>query len=142
MILRRTDEVRKHEVKSAFLNGEEKPVQGRVDIQWLIHNAVGGEEYRHRFALRCFTMDPGAVIPEHNHGYVQAVFVLKGELEIWSGGNVIIGKPGDVVYFGESEPHGLKNVSPETASFLCIIDCPGEETCLAPAEEEGAGAGC
>ena len=42
-----------------------------VKIKWLIHNRIGDSRYKHNFALRRFTFEPGKSFTLHSHKYVE-----------------------------------------------------------------------
>jgi len=133
MLVRNFKDVSKHTVKEMHLEGKTFPVAG-TSVRWMVHNEYGGPEYRHNFALRHFTMEPGGKIPFHAHEYVEAVFVLTGELVFTSETETVRVGPGDLVYTHAQEGHSLENPSEtETVTFTCTIDCPGDGSyCFEP----------
>jgi len=110
-----------------------EPFKG-VSVRWMVHSDLGGEEYKHNYALRYFTIEPGGSVPTHSHDYVQAAFVLSGEMIVTTDKEERKVGPGDVVYIPSYEPHEFKNASQtQEATFTCTIDCPGgKATCLPP----------
>lgn len=130
MIVRRLKDVEVMDVGEAF--GHPK---GMMLIQWIISNQVGDEKYRHSYAVRKYTLQPGLVldeIPFHSHSYVQSPHILKGRMTFESGDGerVEVGQ-GDTVYFYESEPHKGTVIGNEPVELLCIIDCPdGGKDCI------------
>lgn len=128
MILRKIKDVETIDVGKPFGMPD-----GSMLIQWIVSNEVGDDRYRHRFAVRKYTIKPvdPSAIPFHNHKYIQSLTVLRGRMAIESpDGNVEAG-PGDSVYFYEDEPHKAVPVGDETVELLCIIDCPdGGENCF------------
>jgi quercetin dioxygenase-like cupin family protein len=126
MLVRNVKDVPRIPVKEFQSQGKTLPVSG-TSVRWMVHNEYGGPEYKHHFALRHFTMEPRGKIPFHTHEYVEAVFVLKGELFFTSETESLQVGPGDVVYTYSGEGHGLENPSgTEEATFTCTIDCPGD----------------
>jgi len=106
---------------------------GTMLIQWIISNEVGDERYRHRFAVRKYTIKPvdPEAIPFHNHKYIQSLTVLSGRMAIESLDGRVEAGPGDSVCFYENESHKAAPIGNETVELLCIIDCPdGGENCL------------
>ncbi|HSL60557.1 MAG TPA: cupin domain-containing protein [Desulfotignum sp.] len=112
---------------------EKFPYQGRqldvigTSIRWLSQhgeNDSGVPEY----GLRFFTIQPGGQIPIHNHFYHQTMYILSGEFECWEFDEkndalrkkVVCG-PGTAVYIPSMQPHGMKNITDQPATFLCCI---------------------
>jgi quercetin dioxygenase-like cupin family protein len=128
MILRRIKDVESIDVGKPFGMPD-----GTMLIQWIVSNQVGDERYRHRFAVRKYTIkpaDPGA-IPFHNHKYIQSLTVLKGRVRAESPDGVVEAGQGDTVYFYENEPHKALPIGDDTVEILCIIDCPdGGDNCF------------
>lgn len=125
MIVRKADEVEAPDVGDIL--GTSKL---GIRIQWLIHNGVGDSSYKHNFALRRFTIDPGVSYPLHHHKYVEAVYILsgKGYFETEKGRAEV--EPGDVVYTASEEPHAIGNLGDEPFVLVCAIDCiNGGENC-------------
>jgi len=101
MIVRKADEVEGKDVGDIL--GTSKM---GIRIQWLIHNSVGDSSYKHRFALRRFTIEPGKSYPLHHHTYVEGVYILSGKGYFENEKERIEVFPGDVVYTASEEPHG------------------------------------
>ena len=106
--------------------GKPRPVIG-TSVRWLSKSGEDGTGYPEH-GLRFFTIQPGGEIPIHNHFYHQTMFILSGEFECYSydgDSERIIDKqvcePGVSVYIPSMEPHGMKNVGAEPATFLCCI---------------------
>jgi len=133
MLVRNLRDVPRIPVKAFHVEGKTLAVSG-TSVRWMVHNGYGGPEYKHNFAFRHFTMEPGGKIPFHAHEYVEAVFVLEGELIFKSQTETVKVGSGDVVYTYAREGHSLENPSDtQTATFTCTIDCPGDgSNCLEP----------
>ncbi len=133
MLVRNVKDVPKIAVKEFRVGDRVLPVSG-TSVRWMVHNGYGGPEYKHGFALRHFTMEPGGKIPFHAHEYVEAIFVLEGELIFKSERETVKVGSGDVVYTYAQEGHSLENPSDtQTVTFTCTIDCPGDgSNCLEP----------
>ena len=128
MILRQIKDVKTIDVGKAFGMPD-----GTMRIQWIFSNEVGDERYRHRFAVRKYTLKPvdPSAIPRHDHKYIQSLTVLSGRVRCESPDGVVEAGPGDSVCFYENEPHKAVPVGDETVELLCIIDCPdGGENCF------------
>ena len=98
-----------------------------TSVRWLSKfgdDGNGNPEY----GLRHFTIQPGGQIPIHNHFYHQTMYILSGSFEcyLYNSENdeilrtQICGE-GETVYIKSLEPHGMKNVGKEPATFLCCI---------------------
>ncbi len=106
--------------------GEKKDVVG-TSIRWLSKHGDDGNGYP-EYGLRYFTIQPGGYIPIHNHFYHQTMYILQGRFECWRFDSATdeiaercIAKPGDTIYLPSLEPHGMKNIGDEPATFLCCI---------------------
>ena len=98
-----------------------------VTIRWL--SQAGLDPDSPDYGLRLFTVGPGGEIPIHNHFYVQTMFMLKGQLIVFSHDpesdekvkEKLIG-PNDLAFIPSMEPHSMINPSDkEEAIFLCCI---------------------
>ena len=104
-----------------------KPLKvNKVGVRWL---SQAGPEDSPEYGLRFFTVGPGGEIPIHNHFYVQTMYILSGQLTVYSydletdeqTGEQEVG-PNDAVFIPSMEPHSMKNTSEtEGATFLCCI---------------------
>lgn len=125
MIVRKADEVEAKDIGDVL--GISKM---GIQIQWLIHNSVGDDSYKHNFALRRFTFEPGKSYPLHHHGYVEGVYILSGKGYFETEEERIAVVPGDVVYTASDEPHGLGATGDEPLILICCIDClDGGDNC-------------
>lgn len=125
MIVRKADNVEAKDVGDVL--GTSKM---GVKIQWLIHNGVGDSSYKHNFALRRFTFEPGKSYPLHHHKYVEGVYILSGKGYFATEKERVEVGPGDVVYTASEEPHGLGAIGDKPLMFICCIDCvDGGENC-------------
>jgi quercetin dioxygenase-like cupin family protein len=98
-----------------------------TSIRWLSQHGDDGHGYP-EYGLRFFTIQPGGQIPIHNHFYHQTMFILTGEFECWSFDaetdervKTEICGAGTSIYIPSLEPHGMKNIGDEPATFLCCI---------------------
>ncbi|WP_051327386.1 cupin domain-containing protein [Desulfatibacillum aliphaticivorans] len=136
MILRKLEDVDFIDVGKAF-GLPEKFYQ----IQWIISNQVGDDKYRHSYAVRKYTLQPGLpleAMPLHEHKYIQSPHILSGTMVFENGdGEVVEAGPGDTVYFYENEPHKGVVKGDEPVELLCIIDCPGDGVDCVPELPQG-----
>lgn len=104
-----------------------KPLKVKdVRIRWL---SQAGPPDAPEYGLRFFTVGPGGEIPIHNHFYVQTMYMLTGNLDVFShdpGTDEVKEKrtvgPNDFIFVPSMEPHSMKNLSDtEPATFLCCI---------------------
>ena len=114
------------EIKKFPYRGQQNDVKG-ISIRWLSKHGDDGTGYP-EYGLRFFTAQPGGEIPIHNHFYHQTMFIQSGEFECYSydseTGEVLEAKicgPGTSVYIASMEPHGMKNIGSNPATFLCCI---------------------
>ncbi len=98
-----------------------------TSIRWLSQHGDDGHGYP-EYGLRFFTIQPGGQIPIHNHFYHQTMFILSGKFECWSFDaetdervKAEICPSGTSIYIPSMEPHGMKNIGDEPATFLCCI---------------------
>lgn len=127
MIVRKADEIESKDVGSIL--GTSKM---GIRIQWLIHNGVGDDSYKHNFALRRFTFEPGKSYPLHHHKYVEGVYILSGKGYFATEKERVEIEPGDIVYTASEELHSLGAIGDEPMMLLCCIDCiDGGENCSA-----------
>jgi quercetin dioxygenase-like cupin family protein len=106
--------------------GEQREVIG-TSVRWLSRFGDDGTGYP-EYGLRLFTIQPGGRIPIHNHFYIQTMYILSGQFECWQfdlDTEEMLEKkvtgPGDFIYVPSMEPHGMKNIGSEPATFLCCI---------------------
>ncbi len=119
------------------------PYRGRqldvigTSIRWLSQHGED-ENGIPEYGLRFFTIQPGGQIPIHNHFYHQTMYILSGEFECWEFDEntdelkkKVVCRPGTSIYIPSMQPHGMKNVTDEPATFLCCIcNVYDEETAL------------
>ncbi len=86
-------------------------------IQWLIKDTEGAENY----AMRLFTLEPGAEIPRHMHPWEHEIFILEGKGVIGAGEEEVEVHEGNFLYIEPDVPHWYKNTGDREWKFLCII---------------------
>jgi len=98
-----------------------------VSVRWLSKHGDDGHGYP-EYGLRLFTVKPGGSIPIHNHFYHQTMYILTGEFECWEFDpetdeqkEARVCGPGTSIQIPSMAPHGMKNLGPEEATFLCCI---------------------
>jgi len=96
---------------------EEVDIAENVWVQWLITKEHGAKNY----AMRLFTVAPGAAIPKHQHPWEHEIFVLKGRGIIGAGEEEREVSEGNFVYIEPNVPHWYRNAGDEDWLFLCII---------------------
>jgi transcriptional regulator with XRE-family HTH domain len=72
-----------------------------------------------------FSSEPGGVLASepHQHGSVECLSVLEGELEVEVAGIVELARAGDTLRYRCDRPHLIRNVStkPARATMVCIL---------------------
>ena len=59
-----------------------------------------------------WTVEKGAVVPEHQHPHEQIMHVVEGDFEFTLDGETKICKPGDIVHISSNLPHSGKAITP------------------------------
>lgn len=77
-----------------------------------------------RASLSLVELAPGAESPLHQHVHEQIDYVLEGELEFSSAGQVVV-KAGQVVVLPGCAPHRVRNVGACVARNLGVFSPPG-----------------
>ncbi len=85
-------------------------------IQWLVNKDEGIH-----YAMRRFVMKPGAIIGKHHHPEEHEIYILQGDVEVYTDEKKVIAKQGDVLFVPPEEPHGYNNIGDIDCIFLCII---------------------
>jgi quercetin dioxygenase-like cupin family protein len=90
---------------------------------------IGGEETQDNFALVEHPIGPRALAaPMHTHRYEdEYTYVLEGEVGVQVGDEVLVARPGDLVFKPRGVPHAFWNPSEEPARALEIISPAGFE---------------
>lgn len=72
-----------------------------------------------------FQADPGGVLDSepHQHGAVECLSILEGELEVEVGGVIDVARAGDTLRYRADKPHTIRNSSgrPAHATMVCIL---------------------
>jgi len=93
-----------------------------VTVRWLI----GKKEGAPNFSFRIFEMEPGAVIPLHNHDWEHEVFVLAGQGTVKVADEEALVKEGDFIFIPPGVEHQFINGGDEVFRFICIIPLKGD----------------
>ena len=94
-----------------------------------IRSMIGGEQTGGRFALVEYLIGPRALAaPMHTHEHEEEyTYVLEGEVGVQIGEEVMVGRPGDLVFKSRGVPHAFWNPADEPARALEIISPAGFE---------------
>jgi len=115
---------------------------------------IGGEQTQGNFALVEHPIGPRALAaPMHTHRYEdEYTYVLEGEIGVQIGEEVLVARPGDLVFKPRGVPHAFWNAGDAPARALEIISPAGFERYFAelaplfppanqgPLDEEAVGA--
>jgi len=93
-----------------------------VKVRWL----AGRKEGAPNFAFRIFEMEPGSVIPSHEHDWEHEVFVLKGEGIVGVNEEEKTIKEGDFVLIPPGARHKFINIGEGVFRFICVIPLKGD----------------
>ena len=90
---------------------------------------IGGEETQGNFALVEYRIGPRALAaPMHTHEHEEEyTYVLEGEVGVQIGEEVLVAKPGNLVFKPRGVPHAFWNAADELARALEMISPSGFE---------------
>lgn len=74
-----------------------------------------------------FEMDPGAVIPKHDHPHEQIGFLFEGEITLFAGGDRRTVSAGEGFFLPGGESHEVENTGDTTARGVDIFSPPRPE---------------
>lgn len=104
--------------KSEIVNGI-RGGRGDVGISYLLNTEESFGKLKG--AVRCVIPD-GSEIGVHAHGPdAEIYYLISGELQGNDNGNIVTMSPGDIMYTGNGENHGWKNISGQDAVLLGIV---------------------
>ena len=87
-------------------------------VRWLISHDEGAVHY----AMRLFTLQPGGIIPLHEHQATEhEIFIAEGEGVINDGMNETSVKKGDAIFVEAGEKHSFVNNTDHPLLFICVI---------------------
>src|SRR5215217_7892494 len=94
-----------------------------------IRSMIGGEDTQYNFALVEHPIGPRALAaPMHTHRHEdEYTYVLEGEIGVQVGEEVLVARPGDLVFKPRGVPHAFWNPADEPARALEIISPAGFE---------------
>ncbi len=93
-----------------------------VKVRWL----VGKKEGAPNFAFRIFEMEPGAVIPSHEHEWEHEIFVLAGKGIVGVNDVEKHIEQGDFVLIPPGARHKFINIGESLFQFICVIPLKGD----------------
>jgi quercetin dioxygenase-like cupin family protein len=73
------------------------------------------------FALRRFTLDPGAEVPKHTNEVEHEQYVLAGEYVVGIGDEEYVVREGDSLLIPAGTAHWYRNEGDERGAFLCAV---------------------
>jgi quercetin dioxygenase-like cupin family protein len=90
---------------------------------------IGGEQTKGSFALVEHPIGPRALAaPMHTHRHEdEYTYVLEGEVGVQIGEEVLVGRPGDLIFKPRGVPHAFWNAADRPARALEIISPAGFE---------------
>ena len=89
-----------------------------VYVRWLIDTKSGAKN----FAMRRFEIEPGGMVPLHNHPEDHEIYILSGEGKFYDDKGVQEkAEMGDVIYIPPNEKHGIDNLGKDNFVFICLI---------------------
>jgi quercetin dioxygenase-like cupin family protein len=89
-----------------------------VSLRWLVSKEQGARNY----AMRLFEIEPGGLIPMHDHKDSEhEIFVLEGEALLKTPEKNYQLKPGLALFVEPGDSHSFVNTSDRTFKFLCVI---------------------
>jgi quercetin dioxygenase-like cupin family protein len=82
---------------------------------------IGSEHGAPGFALRRFTLDPGATVPKHTNEIGHEQYVLAGEYVVGIGEEEHTVEAGDSLLIPAGTVHWYRNDSERQGAFLCAV---------------------
>ena len=73
------------------------------------------------FAIRRFTLEPGAEVPKHTNAVEHEQYVLSGEYVVGIDDEEYTVGPGDSMLIPAGVPHWYRNDSDEPGAFVCAV---------------------
>ncbi|WP_338741484.1 cupin domain-containing protein [Haloplanus salilacus] len=88
------------------------------------------------FAMRRFTLDPGAEVPRHTNAVEHEQYVLEGEYVVGIDGEEHTVSAGDSLLVPAGVVHWYRNESDGMGAFVCVVP-NGDDTIELAAESNG-----
>ncbi|WP_336360336.1 cupin domain-containing protein [Haladaptatus sp. ZSTT2] len=82
---------------------------------------ISDQEGAPHFAIRRFTLDPGASVPKHTNEVEHEQYVLEGEYVVGIGDEEYTVTAGDSLLIPAGTVHWYRNESDEPGAFLCAV---------------------
>ncbi|NHN46412.1 cupin domain-containing protein [Halostella sp. JP-L12] len=95
---------------------------------------VGEDHGAPNFAIRQFTLDPGAEVPEHTNEVEHEQYVLEGEYVVGIGDEEHEVSAGDSLLIPAGTVHWYRNESDDPGAFLCAVPNGDDEIRLVESE--------
>jgi quercetin dioxygenase-like cupin family protein len=88
------------------------------------------------FALRRFTLAPGARVPAHTNAVEHEQYVLEGEYVVGIGDEERVVRAGDSLFIPAGVVHWYRNEGEEAGAFLCAV--PNGDDAIELVDDSGA----
>ena len=82
---------------------------------------VGPEDGAPNFAMRRFTIDPGATVPKHTNAVEHEQHVLEGEYVVGIDGEERTVSAGDSLFIPAETVHWYRNDGDTQGAFICVV---------------------
>ena len=92
---------------------------------------IAEEDGAPNFAIRRFTLEPGATAPRHTNAVEHEQYVLSGEYVVGIGDEEYTVREGDSLLIPAGVVHWYRNEGDEPGSFICAVPNGDDEITLA-----------
>lgn len=100
------------------------PGTEKATLRWLIDRNNGAKTY----ALRLFEIQPGGIVPLHQHPEEHEIYVISGKAEVLSSAGTLPARKDDAVFIPPNIPHGIDNrKGKDVFKFICAIPLISKE---------------
>ncbi|WP_049935437.1 cupin domain-containing protein [Haloplanus natans] len=82
---------------------------------------LSGADGTPHFAMRRFTIDPGAEVPKHTNAVEHEQYVLEGEYVVGIDGEERTVSAGDALLIPAGVVHWYRNESDDPGAFICAV---------------------
>ena len=82
---------------------------------------VGPEDGAPNFAMRRFTIDPGATVPKHTNAVEHEQHVIEGEYVVGIDGEERTVSAGDSLFIPAGTVHWYRNDGDTQGAFVCVV---------------------